>query len=271
MANIVKSDFSIFNQELGILSRDYLTEDPIISTKIFKIQEKGIFKKENEIKKSYVSRKGEYISLLELCYLIENYTKYIYNSVKEFRKNLEKSICKIGERIRYFRLSYEKRYETFFLNFGIIKANIAIPSLFIDYDYIDRFSIRCEKIPVLSEGSEELYNVIKDDVYNFLPYIYSYQNYKEATCSDTNIGETATLNIKDIDALNNKGTMVTIRFGELAIIEININNNELKISSFSRDTNTNLYLKDHGNELFEKIFINKASIENILNVINICK
>lgn len=271
MANIVKSYFSIFNQELGILSRDYLTEDPIISTKILKIQEKGIFKKENEIKKSYVSGKGEYISLLELCYLIENYTKYIYNSVKEFRKNLQKSICKRGERIKYFSLNYKKCIETFFLDFGIIKANIAMPSLFIDYDYIDHFSIRCEKIPVLSNGSEELYNIIKDDVYNFLPYIYSYQNYKEAISDEITIGETATINIKDIDALNDKGTIVTIKFGVLAIFEININNNGFKISSFSRDANTNLYLKDHGNELLEKIFINRNSIENILNVIEICK
>ncbi len=271
MENIVKSDFSIFNQELGILSRDYLTEEPIISTKIFKIQEKGIFKKENEIKKSYVSGKGEYISLLELCYLIENYTKYIYNSVKEFRKNLQKSICKRGERIKHFRLSYEKRYGENYLHFALMKANIAIPSFVFDYDLCKRFSINCGKIPKLSSDSEELYNIIKDDVYNFLPYIYSYQNYKEATCSDINIGETATLNIKDLDALNNKGTIVTINFGELAIFEININNNELKISSFSRDANTNLYLKDHGNELLEKIFISKAGIENILNVINMCK
>lgn len=272
MSNIEKSNFNIFNEELKVLSRDNIDKEIVMSTKTIKTQEKGIFKKQNEIKKSYVSGKGEYISLMELCYLIEKYTEYIYNSVNKFKGDLQNSFCKRGERIKWFCIRYEEGLERSYLSFKIKKSKFVVPTILLDYDETDDFLISCDKIPELSSGSsEEKYNIIKDDVYNFLAYIYSYKNYKEAIDSSITIGEITTLEIKDFDALNNKGTMVTIKFGELAVLEILINNNkDFKISSFSRDANTNLFLKNNGNKLLEKIFISPNSISKILDVFGGC-
>lgn len=270
MANIEKSDFCVFNEELKILSRDNIDEEIVMSTKTIKTQEKGIFKKQNEIKKSYVSGKGEYISLREFCYRIEMYTNYIYSATKAFRKDLQNSICKRGEKIRYFSISYYKRYENDYLSLRFKKANCIIPAIWLEGS--DDFEIKCDKIPKFSIGSEKLYNIIKDDVYNFLAYVYSYQNYKNAILREIYISDRITLEIKDFDALNNKGTMVTIRFGELAIFEIFINNNEFKISSFSKDANINLYLKNNADKLLEEIFINSSdkNISKILDVFGGC-
>lgn len=269
MSNIEKSNFNVFNEELKFLSRDNLDDKITISTKNFNSQEKGFFKKQSEIKKSYVSGKGEYISLIHLCYLLDAYAKYIYDSTIIFRKDLQKSFCKRGERIKWLCIRYEKGFERSYLSFKIKKSKFVVPTILLDYDGTDDFLINCDKIPELSSGIEEKYNIIKDDVYNFLAYIYSYKNYKEAIHSSITIGEITTLEIKDFDALNNKGTKITVKFGQLAILEIFINDNEFKISSFSSDANINLFLKDHANELLEKIFISKSSISKILDVLGV--
>lgn len=271
MSNIEKSNFNVFNEELKLLSRNNIDEEIVMSTKTIKTQEKGIFKKQKEVKKSYVSGKGEYISLIHLCYMLDAYTKYIYNSKLIFIEDLQKSFCKKGECIKGFSLNYENGFRGSYLSFRIKKSKFVVPSILLDYDCTDDFSISCDKVPKLSSGREEEYNIIKDDVYNFLPYIYSYKNFIKVISNDIIIGEISFLKIKDFGALNNKGTMVTIRFGELAIFEILINNNkDFKISSFSRDINTNLFLKNNGNKLLEEIFISQKSISKILDIFGKC-
>lgn len=241
-----KNAIDIFEEELN-----YLTDrtGSVEFGRIEKEKETGIFFKRKVLEvETYILRKGKYISLLGVCTYIQKYLKSL--------SNINNKIFEIIKKQEDICLStYEVTFKDNILNISFVDV----------YDRSCYLSINSTKFPKVLTDSKFIYAKIKDEIYKYITFLYSYQNFLNATNEEISIGENTTFKIEPF-GVRSQIITVSICFGDIALYEIQISDFGFKILSFSKDLEVNNFLAENKEEMFDQIFIEESKLKDFLSI-----
>lgn len=216
-----------------------------------KEREVGIFfkRKKKQIEGNYILRKGKYISFIGFCTYIQKYIAVLNEANSQFYKTLieimdDELIC-----------NFEVYCETNVLN---IKYQ----------DFYDKhllLSIDICELPKVLKDEKEIYTKIKDKVYKYLRFINSYKNFSNLIQNDIAISEKLTLKIEG-GLISSEYINVKISFDKFSLFEVKISKNDFKISTFSKDLETDMYLENNKAFLFTNICIEESKVKKIIEI-----
>lgn len=255
--DVKKSNFDIFMDEINYLKRNSLSTDNIV-TKTFTRNVMGLFFDKKETYE-VVFKKGNYISLEGFCECLKEYGEYIGKKTLNFKND-----C-----IKYKRIG-KSGFDICFSgsSLSIKTYNNSYDYQFNNYRYM---IIDCsENIPTIKKDTDNLFDKIRPYLYDFLPCIYNYYDFKRETEERIfNIGEITTLKFNTSDLVNIDKISVDIEFGNFAVINIIIEKGNIKCMTFSGDIYINKYLNDNKDTILKDIFIEESVINGLLNIIGI--
>ncbi len=257
--DVKKSNFDIFLNEINYLKRNLADDDNIVTKKVTRNVKKLFFDKKETCEIVY--KKGNYISLEGFCESLKEYVEYIEKKTLELENNCIKN-----------KLLYNNSFTVCFngssLSISSYYFNPFTESSFKYYIVID-----CsEKIPIIKEDKENIFEKIRPYLYEFLPCVYNYYDFKIETEERTfNIGEITTLKFNISDLINTKKISIDIEFENFAVISIIIEKGNIKCLTFSGDIYINKYLNDNKDTILKDIFIEESVINGLLSIINITK
>lgn len=219
----------------------------------------GFFKKKivKKFEGHYVQRKGKYITLRGLAELLNEYLNVIIHQKDIFVKNII------------------DRYFNYNISIGDIKIFYENYILELSLDYHDKkLKVNCSSIPALLKGDIDKYNMVKEEIYNFVSVLQLYEKYLSFFKDYVYITDNISLSSESSDILNYimcNGMIkfsLNIKFGDNAILECQYKDNEVNLLAYSKNGLFNQYLREHKEDLFNEIFIDESKISEILLTIN---
>lgn len=197
----------------------------------------------------FVLTKGDYISLKGFCIYLKNYLNF-----------LDKSNMNIYKKM--------KEYDPYIDDFNMCYENNVLDILWGDGYMIHNLKIDISEFPRVIEDKKDVYMSIKEEIYNYISALQTYNKVLEIIDRDIVLSEKVTLKIEPFK-LTDKVVDIKIFFGNIALYEIHVNNNNdtpFKIFTYSKDYKVDCYIKEIKDNLFEEIFINENKISELLGI-----